>query len=97
MKLFLNLQFLVKRNKKLVGKDILGNRYYITTANGIEKRWVIYNGKADPTKVPAPWHIWLHYADNQVPKSSQSLHLPNLTGTQYAYHPNKTFSFYNTK
>ena len=97
MLFFHNLQFLIKRNKKLIGKDILGNPYYITIANGVDKRWVIYNGNADPTKIPAPWHTWLHYTNNQTPKSSKSPHFPNLTGTQYAYHPNKASVFYGTK
>ncbi|WP_395878187.1 NADH-ubiquinone oxidoreductase subunit NDUFA12 family protein [Ehrlichia muris] len=97
MQFLRNLQFLIKRNKKLIGKDILGNSYYITIANGIEKRWVIYNGKADPTKIPALWHMWLHYTDNQVPKSPKNLHFPNLTGTRYAYHPNKILCSYSTR
>ncbi|QGR02212.1 NADH:ubiquinone oxidoreductase [Ehrlichia ruminantium] len=92
MQFFSNLQFMLRKNKQLVGKDILGNRYYNSLTKTGEKRWVIYNGKADPTKVPALWHIWLHYTDNQLPISqTQNSHMPNLTGTKYAYHPQKFF------
>ncbi|WDM85274.1 NADH-ubiquinone oxidoreductase subunit NDUFA12 family protein [Ehrlichia sp. JZT12] len=97
MPFFSNLQFMIRKNKKLVGTDILGNRYYRSTTNNYEKRWVVYCGPADPTKIPASWHIWLHYTDSNVPTHSENIHLPNLTGTKYAYHPHKVSKLYNIK
>jgi NADH:ubiquinone oxidoreductase subunit len=44
--------------------------------------------------VPAAWHIWLHYTTNLLPDQQLSdsqawekEHVPNLTGTEFAYHP----------
>lgn len=82
---------------KLVGEDQFGNKYYVEKVqpkNRREKRWVMYNGKAEPSKVPAEWHGWLHYTHN-VPPSKRTVahhawekpHLPNLTGTVNAYLP----------
>lgn len=83
---------------KLIGKDVFGNRYYEARGNwkqgNKKKRWVIYNGKAEPSKVPAEWHGWLHYTNDTVPDSTkakryrwQKPHLPNLTGTKHRYLP----------
>ena len=41
---------------KFVGKDSLGNKYY---QNKSGKRWVIYNGEVDASKVPEEWYSWL--------------------------------------
>ena len=96
MSFFKNLQFMIRKNKKLVGTDHLGNRYYSTIKGNQEKRWVVYSGTIDPTKVTPSWHIWLHYTDSNPPSCSESKHLPNLTGTKYAYHPHKGSKLYNT-
>lgn len=71
-----------------VGKDTQGNRYY-TRKN---KRWVVYNGKAEPSRVPPEWHGWLHYTTRDLPSVSlirpwQKEAQPNLTGTLGAYLP----------
>lgn len=80
-----------------VGRDAFGNRYFVerkTPRQGRRKRWVIYKGIAEPSKVPAEWHGWLHYTTDELPDSRkaphytwQKPHLPNLTGTQGAYLP----------
>ncbi len=82
-------------NGKLVGEDEFGNRYYTEkkdTKHGIAKRWVIYKGMAEPSKVPAKWFGWLHYSTNKSPAENntrpyewQKPHLPNLTGTKNAF------------
>ncbi|MCC7260004.1 MAG: NADH:ubiquinone oxidoreductase subunit NDUFA12 [Alphaproteobacteria bacterium] len=81
---------------KHVGQDHFGNRYYEERSAAKDrrrKRWVIYRGKAEASKVPAEWHGWLHYSTDAMPKSAghryawQQKHLPNLTGTEYAYFP----------
>jgi NADH:ubiquinone oxidoreductase subunit len=80
---------------RLVGKDSEGNRYYedkTTTRYGKPRRWVIYKGRAEASKIPALWHGWLHYtaAEPDMPDQRypwQKEHLPNLTGTSRAYQP----------
>lgn len=75
---------------KKAGQDEFGNRYF-TSSKG--RRWVIYNGIAEASKVPADWHRWLHKTTDIVPdanakvKDWQKPHLPNLTGTDGAYVP----------
>ena len=78
--------------------DCFGNRYYESKkifSNNCRKRYVIYNGIIEPSKVPPLWHAWLHYMIDDVPKEEiyfwQNTHLPNLTGTKSAYKP-KYFS-----
>jgi len=82
---------------KKVGKDDFGNCYYVQKCpakNTQAKRWVIYNGKAEPSKIPALWHSWIHYTSDVVPSDHprtpyfwEKKHLPNLTGTKGAYFP----------
>lgn len=88
----------------LVGEDEFGNRYYQKKGAPIKstgyasgtrrKRWVMYNGQPEASKVPAEWHAWLHYLVDDAPEQGdrprfdwQKEHLPNLTGTVYAYRP----------
>ena len=70
---------------KLSGEDHLGNKYY---ENKSGKRWVIYNGEVDASKVPEEWYSWLHFIKNRIEKTAnlekyewQKSHLPNQTGT----------------
>ncbi len=88
---------------ELVGTDQFGNRYFrekgkraLQPGGGRqsrEKRWVLYNGKPEASKVPPLWHAWLHHTTDTVPTDSgkrypwQKDHVPNLTGTPLAYHP----------
>jgi NADH:ubiquinone oxidoreductase subunit len=83
-----------------VGQDEFGNRYYRTRGGKIdptllmERRWVIYNGVAEPSMVPPSWHGWLHHTvdlppteENYKPRPWQKPHRPNLTGTPAAHRP----------
>jgi NADH:ubiquinone oxidoreductase subunit len=80
-----------------VGRDAFGNRYYRdrkAKAGEEPRRWVIYQGEPEASKVPAEWHGWLHRTVNEVPQAGaqkkyawQKEHLPNLTGTPLAYRP----------
>jgi NADH:ubiquinone oxidoreductase subunit len=81
-----------------VGEDELGNRYYQDKARlgpaGRPRRWVIYRGVADASKVPPDWYGWLHYIvdtpptrDDYQSRPWEKHHVPNLTGTQGAYRP----------
>mgnify|MGYP001359221969 CR=1 FL=1 len=78
---------------KLVGNDSFGNRYYENKAG---KRWVIYNGEIDASKIPNEWFSWIHFTNNKIENSHdlkkynwQKPHQSNQTGTENAYHPNK--------
>jgi NADH:ubiquinone oxidoreductase subunit len=88
------------RYGELVGEDEFGNRYFrakggtIDPTLGFERRWVIYNGLAEPSRVPPDWHGWLHHTvdvpptqENYRPRPWQKGHLPNLTGTANAWRP----------
>ncbi len=83
-----------------VGHDEFGNEYYMSKAKtNKKKRWVIYNGYADSSKVPARWHTWLHGVVDEIPtkqkrsdKKWMRSHLPNLTGSDSAYKPSGSLS-----
>lgn len=79
-----------------VGTDEFGNRYFIdkrTKGKKRERRWVLYKGAPEASKVPPEWHGWLHATTNEVPtqraarRAWQKEHVPNLTGTDLAYRP----------
>lgn len=83
-------------NGTLVGTDEFGNKYYRNKKKlqGRERRWVLYRGIAEGSKVPAEWHAWLHHTvedplteEATQAKEWQQQHLPNLTGTKHAYYP----------
>jgi NADH:ubiquinone oxidoreductase subunit len=83
-----------------VGTDEQGNRYFRTKGGkidpslGFERRWVIYNGYAEATRVPPSWHGWLHHTvdvppseETYTPHEWEKPHVPNMTGTPLAYRP----------
>lgn len=76
---------------ELVGTDSLGNRYY-KHKRTMKRRWVLYHGVAEASKVPPEWHAWLHHTTDMLPgerkaRSWEKEHIPNLTGTAQAYRP----------
>lgn len=88
----LGTRLFTARNGKKVGQDELGNTYY-QTRDG-KRRWVIYNGEVDASKVPSSWHGWLHHTFDEPPsrqplpaKAYELGHKPNMTGTPEAYRP----------
>lgn len=84
-----------RRNGTRVGADALGNVYYEggETTDGRKRRWVIYDGPNDASRVPPEWHGWLHHSvdvtPDQLPPARpwQKPAVPNLTGTDAAYRP----------
>jgi NADH:ubiquinone oxidoreductase subunit len=79
-----------------VGADALGNVYYTggKRADGQKRRWVVYAGSNDASRVPPEWHSWLHgqidAAPDQAlppPRAWECEAEPNLTGTPLAYRP----------
>ena len=99
------IYFTVSRRGRLVGQDELGNRYYEALDDrdsydrGRKRRWVVYKGYADASKVTPDWHGWLRYTFDEPPttaplprKAWEKDHQPNLTGTIHAYKPKGAIS-----
>lgn len=80
-----------------VGQDEFGNEYFQERKepkSRRRKRWVVYNGIVEASKIPALWHGWLHYTYDVLPTEMhvtrhawEKTHQPNLTGTKGAYVP----------
>lgn len=80
------------RNGREVGTDFYGNVYYEGKKDG--RRWVIYNGPNDASRIPPDWYAWMHrqidrLPDEALPPRPKFLKdpTPNLTGTAQAYRP----------
>ena len=92
-----NTVFDIKRRSKFVGEDEYGNRYFEDKKKSLEgrhRRYVMYRGLAEPSKVPAEWHGWLHHTLETPPvvepllrREWETDHTPNMTGTPYAEKP----------
>ncbi|UZK69364.1 NADH:ubiquinone oxidoreductase subunit NDUFA12 [Sphingomonas sp. S1-29] len=86
---------LALRGKQKMGSDSLGNVYWMGGKDtaGRPRRWVIYNGANDASRVPPEWFGWLHQQSDDVPDQSvqprawEQPPLPNQTGTALAYRP----------
>ncbi len=86
-----------RRNGGKVGHDALGNVYYEAKkadSTGRKRRWVIYNGANDASRVAPEWHGWLHNTIDAAPEDAlpppriwEKPAMPNLTGTRDAYRP----------
>jgi NADH:ubiquinone oxidoreductase subunit len=83
-----------RRNGRRIGTDALGNTYFESKkTTGPTRRWVIYSGANDASRVPAEWHGWLHHTNDLIPetlppaKAWEAPSIPNLTGTIEAYLP----------
>jgi NADH:ubiquinone oxidoreductase subunit len=77
---------------RAVGQDKFGNRYYQNKSGA--RRWVIYSGTVEASRVPPEWHGWLHHTFRDPPtvaprriKPWEKEHRPNMTGTDDAYRP----------
>ncbi len=80
------------RNGIAVGSDDAGNRYF-QSKDG-KKRWVMYNGANDASRVSPDWHGWLHGTHDGDPESYlpparswEKDSIGNNTGTAAAYRP----------
>lgn len=88
----LNTALYTARKGVKVGEDDQGNVFY-RSRDG-KKRWVIFNGEAEASRVSPDWHGWLHHTYDEAPsdrplshKAWEKPHLENLTGTPLAYAP----------
>jgi|TARA_B110000261_G_scaffold158048_1_gene193873 NADH:ubiquinone oxidoreductase subunit len=73
-----------------VGDDNFGNVYMRNKSDS--KRWVLYKGDVDSSKVPPEWNGWLRYTSNEIPTLQKKYtwekdHIKNQTGTINAYYP----------
>ena len=84
------------RSMAKMGEDALGNVYYQGGKDtaGNPRRWVIYQGATDASRVPPAWFSWLHHQVDDVPdralppiRAWQKPAVPNMTGTALAYRP----------
>ena len=82
---------------KPYGEDSFGTRYYEekNPPKGRKaKRWALYRGEPEPSKIPPDWFGWLHY-QMEAPLSPedpfhhawQKPHEANLSGTPDATRP----------
>ncbi|MHB2168042.1 NADH:ubiquinone oxidoreductase subunit NDUFA12 [Alsobacter sp. R-9] len=88
------------RHGELVGTDEFGNRYFQTRGGkvdptiGVVRRWMLFAGEIEATKVPPGWHAWLRNTtdvppgkDGYAAREWQLGWRPNPTGTPNAYRP----------
>ncbi len=80
------------RHGRKVGSDDAGNAYFEGRKDG--RRWVIYAGSNDVSRVPPEWYAWLTRQIDAVPDEALPppppflrAATPNLTGTPLAYRP----------
>ena len=89
---------IITHRARFVGKDLSGNRYYRACPGPgykLERRWIVYKGRAEASCVPPEWHGWLHHQSDELPsrgkpsfrRSWQKPHMPDMTGTDKAYRP----------
>jgi NADH:ubiquinone oxidoreductase subunit len=88
----LNTAFFTWRHGEKVGEDAQGNIFYRSKDD--KKRWVIFNGESEASRVSPDWHGWLHHTWDEPPtdrpmvhKAWEKPHQENLTGTTLAYAP----------
>ena len=81
-----------RRHGRKVGTDSEGNVYY--QAKKGDRRWVIYNGSNDASRIPPDWYSWIHGQIDGLPDDDlppvRKFEKPkdgNLTGTPQAYRP----------
>ena len=98
----LNTRLHTWKNGVKVGEDEQGNIYYTTRDS--KRRWVIFNGEAEASRVNADWHGWLHHTFKDTPLSNPLIHKnwekphqENLTGTISAYIPDGSLKSTETK
>ncbi|MBL8531723.1 MAG: NADH:ubiquinone oxidoreductase subunit NDUFA12 [Hyphomonadaceae bacterium] len=89
--------FDINRRGAFVGEDEQGNRYFEErrpSLEGRKRRYVLYKGLAEASRVPPDWHAWMHHISEEPPtvrplkrQPWEQPHIPNLTGTVRAYRP----------
>lgn len=85
-------------NGEEVGRDDAGNIYF-QKKNDPARRWVIYAGDNDGSRVPPDWQAWLKGTIDDLPDKAlgqrRKFEKPpteNLTGTMAAFRPDGSLS-----
>lgn len=88
----LNTQLFTWRKGVKVGEDEQGNVFYRNADDS--KRWAIFNGEVEASRISPDWHGWLHRTWDEPPsdkplahKDWEKPHQENLTGSALAYAP----------
>lgn len=88
----LGTQLFTWRKGQRVGEDSEGNVFYRSRDD--KRRWVIYNGEMEASRISPDWHGWMHFTWDEPPtdkpfahKAWEAPHQANLTGTAAAYAP----------
>lgn len=83
------------RKGEQVGTDEYGNRYFKEKGVSMKesRRWALFDGEPEASKIPADWHRWLHKVTDELPDPNrrklawEQPHLANQTGTPAAHRP----------
>ncbi len=68
----LNTMLYTRRKGVKVGEDATGNVYYRNADDS--KRWVMFNGEVEASRIDADWHGWLHHTFKDVPSEKTLPH-----------------------
>lgn len=89
----LGTRLMTRRHGREVGRDALGNVYFQHRKDS-HRRWVIYSGSNDASRVPPAWTSWLRGQIGDVPDKAlppprpfEKAPVPNLSGTGETYRP----------
>ncbi len=90
----LGTRIFTARNGEEVGRDDQGNIYYRSGTGAGQRRWVIYNGEPEATRIPPEWHLWIHKTVAEPPsvkplvtRAWERGWTQNATGTALAHSP----------
>ena len=82
-----------RRHGREVGRDEAGNKYFEHRKDP-SRRWVIYTGNNDSSRVTPGWNAWLRGTIGEVPSKAlpqrrafEQPPQPNATGTETAFRP----------
>lgn len=89
----LGTTLVTRRHGEEVGRDEAGNIYFRHRKDPA-RRWVIYSGSNDSSRVPPGWNAWLRGTIDAIPDKAlpprrpfEQPPEPNLTGTMAAFRP----------
>ena len=92
------------RTGREVGRDAYGNVYYTARAGRRARRWVIYNGEPEASRVPPEWQLWLRHTVDATPDEAplrprvwEKPWVPNPTGTPVAHRPSGSLAVAATR
>jgi NADH:ubiquinone oxidoreductase subunit len=85
--------FTNRRHGEEMGRDEAGNVYFRHRKDP-KRRWVIYEGSNDSSRVPPGWNAWLRGTIDEVPEKGlpprrafEQPPVANLTGSDGAWRP----------